>query len=114
MAHWKKMLLAAGLAAMVASAGAAEVTTVLPAAHKSFSCETCHAGAEGNMPKNETCLKCHGPMKDLVAKTSGYALNPHDSPHWGESVPCGTCHRQHAQPKVYCEACHRNQNYKAR
>lgn len=85
---------------------------VLNKAHKALPCETCHLTATPtNIPENKTCLNCHGSMESLVKQTSKYTLNPHKSPHWGDSVPCGTCHKQHSKPIVYCEACHKNQNY---
>lgn len=105
---------AAFLLGTAAVAHPANIGEVLPQAHKSLDCASCHGTDTTNIPSNDACLKCHGPMEKLIASTGKYALNPHNSPHWGESVPCGTCHKQHSQPKVYCEACHTNQNYRAR
>lgn len=96
-------------------ATAADVRTVLPAPHKTFECAVCHNTAKPeNIPNNAACLSCHGPMDKLVQATSKYALNPHTSPHWGEEIPCGTCHKQHQEPTVQCAACHTNQGYKVR
>ena len=100
---------------LCATAGAADAYAVKNEAHKAMPCATCHqTDTPTTIPDNKTCLTCHGSMDALVKKTDKYALNPHASPHWGDSVPCGTCHKQHSQPIVYCEACHKNQNYVAR
>lgn len=85
------------------------------AAHADIECETCHASvADADLPSNKVCLSCHAPYEKLVQATSGYALNPHDSPHWGKNVPCGVCHLQHQEPKVLCASCHTYEPYKAR
>lgn len=114
----KAFIRAAVLAAALSFAttlSAAEPKAVLPEVHKAFECATCHgADSPVNIPDNQACLACHGPMEQLVEATSKYALNPHQSPHWGTDVPCGTCHKQHEKPTVQCAACHGNQNYRVR
>lgn len=110
-------LLVLGVVAVwsISSAAAAQPVQVLPKAHAALDCATCHGSpAPSGIPDNAACLKCHGGMDALVKATSKYVLNPHQSPHWGDSVPCGTCHKQHSQPKVYCAACHTNQGYAAK
>lgn len=100
---------------LAAQASETPEKAVLNEAHKSLECAVCHGTTSPqNQPANDACLACHGSFDALVAKTSGYALNPHDSPHWGAEIPCGTCHKQHAKPVVQCAACHTNQNYRAR
>lgn len=97
-----------------AQVGAAD-KQMLRQEHKSLSCQTCHGvSAPTQAPANKACFTCHGSVESLVKKTSHFALNPHDSPHWGTDVPCGTCHRQHQAPRDYCAACHTNVPYRLR
>ncbi len=111
----KKIAVIVGMSLLFCTGVSAGEKTVISSVHKAMPCSACHLTDQPTtIPKNETCLTCHGDMKTLIEKTSKYALNPHNSPHWKDSVPCGTCHKQHEKPIVYCEACHKNQNYVAR
>ena len=77
--------------------------------HASLSCQTCHGDTENKVPPaNEACLTCHGPMSELIKKTSDYKRNPHYSPHWGDTVDCYTCHKEHKASEISCatQYCH--------
>lgn len=53
------------------------------------------------------CLNenCHDLSRgDLIAATSGGAVNPHDATH-GE-ISCGECHKSHRASVNYCKQCH--------
>lgn len=109
------LVLGAATVLSISSAFAVQTTQVLPKPHAALECATCHGtSTPTNIPDNVACLHYHGSMENLVKATSKYVLSPHQSPHRGESVPCGTCHKQHEKPKVYCAACHTNQNYVAK
>ncbi len=70
---------------------------------------------------NAFCLKCHGPIEDLAARTAdskaltdtkGRVVNPHDIPqnekHY-KTDECATCHKMHKKtPDVVrsCTGCH--------
>ena len=53
-------------------------------------------------PPSEACLNCHGPMQYLIKKTEGFKRNPHYTPHWGDTVPCYTCHKEHKKSELLC------------
>ena len=55
-----------------------------------------------------SCQTCHGPMSELIKKTSDYKRNPHYSPHWGDTVDCYTCHKEHKASEISCatQYCH--------
>lgn len=83
----------------------------LDASHlsKDISCSACHGKdllGENAVEKN-TCLVCHGPQDDLIAKTAPKDFpdrNPHQS-HLGE-IGCSVCHAGHTESKIYCLECH--------
>ena len=63
--------------------------------HQDLACVDCHQEEVGRTPPpSEACLNCHGPMQDLIKKTEGFKRNPHYTPHWGDTVPCYTCHKE--------------------
>lgn len=37
-----------------------------------------------------------------------YKRNPHYSPHWGDTVDCYTCHKEHKASEISCatQYCH--------
>jgi len=85
---------------------------------KNITCNGCHGTI---LPKpddtvdSEQCLKCHGPLEDLVNKTAPKDFpdrNPHKS-HLGE-IACTVCHQGHSASSVYCLNCHKNFKMKIR
>ncbi|WP_316415611.1 cytochrome c3 family protein [Mesoterricola silvestris] len=75
---------------------------------KGVSCVDCHGPAKvKTFVPAQVCLRCHGPAEDLVKKTAAVKPeNPHDSPHWGPTMECNICHRQHEKPVNWCNHCH--------
>ena len=75
---------------------------------KGVGCVDCHGTAKKKtFVPAQTCLRCHGPAEDLVKKTAAVKPeNPHDSPHWGPTMECNICHRQHEKPVNWCNHCH--------
>ncbi len=76
-------------------------------------CGTCHTKENaigGNafvVPKDETCIACHGDYKALAKKTEGLdEPNPHSSHHYGAGVSCTACHKEHEKSVVLCNDCH--------
>ncbi len=54
---------------------------------------------------NQMCIKCHGDMDEMMAKTDkGAGVNPHNS-HLGD-LTCADCHKMHKQSKAACQNCH--------
>lgn len=37
-----------------------------------------------------------------IKKTEGFKRNPHYTPHWGDTVPCYTCHKEHKKSELLC------------
>ena len=75
---------------------------------KGVTCVDCHGNAKKKtFVTAERCLGCHGPAADLVKKTAHVKPeNPHDSPHWGPTMECNVCHRQHEKTVNWCNHCH--------
>ena len=75
---------------------------------KGITCVDCHGKAKKKtFVPAERCLGCHGPAADLVKKTANVKPeNPHDSPHWGATMECNVCHRQHEKTVNWCNHCH--------
>ena len=73
-------------------------------------CLACHGTTfptTGDTVENDRCLKCHGSMDALVAKSAPKDFpdrNPHKS-HLGD-IACTVCHHGHKPSKVYCLGCH--------
>jgi len=99
------------LAALLPLAQAAAQTPALSAdLHKAkgVTCVDCHGNAKKKtFVAAERCLGCHGSPADLVKKTANVKPeNPHDSPHWGPTMECNVCHRQHEKTVNWCNHCH--------
>jgi Cytochrome c3 len=86
-----------------------------PGSHKHLlakvTCADCHGTqkpAAATYAPSAACLKCHGPYEKLIEKTAAVKPeNPHDSPHWRDSLECYVCHRQHTVQTVnWCNNCH--------
>lgn len=111
----KQMLAAMAAAVLGAFALNAWAAPAVPmgAHHAKMKCETCHTknnAVKGNVfvpPSDKTCEGCHGSYASLAKKTAGGSEpNPHYSAHYGESLSCSACHRQHEKPQSYCNNCH--------
>ena len=113
----KNVLLASALTILaVFSSGtalAAAQTMPMGKHHAGMKCETCHTKAnalKGNqfvVPDDKTCEGCHGSYASLREKTKGGSEpNPHHSAHFGDTLSCTACHKQHSEPKSYCNNCH--------
>jgi hypothetical protein len=74
---------------------------------KGIKCEMCHgAKNEVAFPNIDQCTKCHDP-KQVAEKTKDVKpQNPHQSPHYGNTLDCALCHLQHSKPENYCAQCH--------
>jgi len=71
------------------------------------SCQLCHSGeAPTSPPDDSNCVRCHGTPSKMAEVTSGLERNPHSSPHYGEYVPCSTCHKEHEPSTLLCADCH--------
>ncbi|MDQ5986727.1 MAG: hypothetical protein CSYNP_02458 [Syntrophus sp. SKADARSKE-3] len=74
-----------------------------------ITCASCH----GKVKKPEAvamdkCIACHGSTDKLAEKTSKVKPeNPHTSPHYGTTLDCTLCHKQHAKSENYCNQCHK-------
>ncbi len=80
--------------------------------HKDLSnqCIKCHEQKKPIVASGAfKCEKCHETAEDMVKETKGLGIrNPHHSIHYGTSLPCEECHKEHSEPYNYCtEACHR-------
>ena len=92
-------------------AGAADAAALGAKAHeaKGVSCDDCHGkGKKRTFVEAKQCLACHGPAEKLAEKTAEVKPeNPHHSPHWGPTMECNVCHRQHKPTQNWCDHCHR-------
>jgi hypothetical protein len=92
-------------------AGRGSLRTKMPASHvhtlAGVTCEKCHGKTEKQeIVEMSKCITCHSPAK-LVEKTAKVKPeNPHTSPHYGNSLDCTLCHRQHGKSENYCNQCH--------
>ncbi|MEG0820687.1 MAG: cytochrome c3 family protein [Burkholderiaceae bacterium] len=77
-------------------------------------CTACH-GTSGQflVPDDKACLTCHGSYAELVKKSEAKLKqdrnpepNPHASGHYGDSLNCTACHKEHQAAEVYCNHCH--------
>jgi hypothetical protein len=103
------------IAVLLIAVGTAAAASAQERAHKPYhkdlagQCALCH-GAQS--PKSVTrllCTDCHGSPEDMARKTAALNLrNPHTSIHFGTSLPCEECHKEHRAAYNYCtESCHR-------
>jgi hypothetical protein len=91
--------------------GKGSLRTKMPGSHvhslSGVNCEKCHGKTQKQEAVEMTqCIPCHNPLK-LVEKTAKVKPeNPHTSPHYGNSLDCNLCHRQHGKSENYCNQCH--------
>ncbi len=70
-----------------------------------IECAACHGADQAvRLPPMATCFQCHGSYADVAELTKSLIPNPHHS-HMGE-VPCGECHKEHAESRLSCNQCH--------
>jgi hypothetical protein len=75
-------------------------------------CAGCHgkdAPLSDSTVESDRCLKCHGPIEQLAAKSANIDFpkrNPHAS-HYGNDIACTTCHHAHEGSVVMCAGCHK-------
>ncbi|BDU78300.1 cytochrome c3 family protein [Mesoterricola sediminis] len=72
------------------------------------TCAQCHDGKGKPAPvPTWTCVGCHGPTKDLAARTAQVKPhNPHQSRHYGTDAACAKCHHMHRASENDCLQCH--------
>jgi hypothetical protein len=104
-------------------------------AMKMAECADCHAGAEQNLRSRiplghihglhgtgcggchkdpakpgqlstGDCLVCHKSFEVVAGRTATRRPDPHNSPHYGNSVDCDVCHRIHKPSENFCAQCH--------
>lgn len=81
-------------------------TRTRSAAHQGLKCEDCHNEAEPKGPVvTVSCAACHD-AKEVAAAWTGPQPNPHDSKHWGTTLPCESCHKEHSPDVFMCNDCH--------
>lgn len=74
--------------------------------HQDIKCEKCHQGQFNNRVPTDACTGCHLSGIELAKKKEGVFLNPHNSPHWGTTVECSVCHKEHQPSQLICVNCH--------
>ena len=99
------VLLVFGFVGYVYAAKAPEKT--LRQSHNQLQCAECHIGQKNPaQPGLMSCETCHD-TETTVERTAKFGKqNPHTSPHWGDSMPCWVCHKEHSQDEQYCLNCH--------
>lgn len=85
--------------------------TKIPLGHihilKGISCGDCHDGPKEAKPLSTAeCLACHNSSEKVAEKTGARDPNPHNSPHYGTTLDCDLCHRQHGKSENFCAQCH--------
>lgn len=71
-----------------------------------MTCVKCHGEGKKKPVETEVCESCHDPLK-VEKKTAGVKPeNPHTSPHYGNTLNCTYCHRQHEPSENFCLQCH--------
>ncbi len=75
-------------------------------------CEDCHEEFPPVAPpSNDMCISCHGETLAETAKlTAHFEPNPHDW-HYGEELPCFTCHQNFGPYRAPCGLCHAEEKY---
>ncbi len=100
-------------AAVMGSACAADLQMSKHHAAAVKDCTVCHtqenavAGNAFVVPDDKVCMSCHGSYESLAKKTDKLEEpNPHRSHHYGTSLSCSACHKEHSEPKAWCNECH--------
>lgn len=72
-----------------------------------ISCKECHSNPNGvKALSTDDCLDCHDSREKMAEATSDLDPNPHNSPHYGTSLDCELCHKQHGRSENFCSQCH--------
>ncbi len=81
-------------------------------AQEELLCEDCHEDFPPVTPaSNEMCISCHGETLEGTAElTARFEPNPHDW-HYGEELPCYTCHANFGPYRSPCGLCHEDTSY---
>ena len=92
-----------------ASSFAAASEATLKPWHQQLECVACHADAPNAAPQSSACISCHE-SADAVAKRTERlnkrGINPHDNYHYGKTMDCLACHREHQPSYDACNECH--------
>lgn len=84
----------------------------IPGSHihqlRGVTCVKCHGTAKKQAALTmDQCIACHGSPDKLAEKTAKVKpSNPHTSPHYGTTLDCNFCHKQHAKSENFCAQCH--------
>lgn len=78
--------------------------------HKNLTCQNCHSAFPQMLaPTKVDCLACHQSEVKVAQRTehlSQNGVNPHDNYHYGMSMDCVSCHREHSKSYESCNECH--------
>ncbi len=91
-----------------------EVTSLkskIPLSHnhqlEGITCNECHIETgDKKGADSKVCLNCHNDTTSLIDATGSLELNPHFSPHDGNTPDCNRCHHQHKYSENFCNQCH--------
>ena len=108
-------MMATYIAVLLVTVGTAFAASAQERQHKPYhkvlagKCAVCHGESSPKTVSKLLCTKCHGSPEDMAQKTAALKVrNPHTSIHFGTSLPCEECHKEHRASYNYCtEACHR-------
>ena len=102
----KSLLIVGLLACSIGQSMAADQFLADRHIKRGLNCQTCHGQAQLNKDVDfGTCLHCHGPTyEDLAKKTDDSDINPLAT-HMGE-ISCMQCHQGHARARLVCDQCH--------
>jgi hypothetical protein len=107
--------MATRIAVLLLAVGTALAASAQERTNKSYhkklagKCAECHAESAPKTVDKLLCAQCHGTPEDMAKLTAALKVrNPHTSIHFGTSLPCEECHKEHKPSYNYCtEACHR-------
>jgi len=105
-----RLLLCIAVALVIPCSAIGSMQVNAPHAENGVSCEDCHGtAAPEQKAKSKVCLNCHdaipGTSKEYLDNGSPRSVNIHNS-HDGQ-LRCTLCHQIHAEPKFYCNNCHK-------
>ncbi|MBN2126560.1 MAG: cytochrome c3 family protein [Deltaproteobacteria bacterium] len=91
--------------------GATSLRTRIPLGHihqlNGVSCRDCHGDLKTLGPvATQGCLACHESAEKMAEATAKLDPNPHTSPHYGTTLDCDLCHKQHRKSENFCSQCH--------
>jgi hypothetical protein len=103
------------IAVLFIAVGTAAAASAQERGHKPYhnflagDCAQCHGEKSPKAVSKLLCVDCHGSPQDMAQKTAALKIrNPHISIHFGTSLPCEECHKEHKASYNYCTAaCHR-------